>query len=152
MLDLKYNTLRPYLIDKTRLTALSSGSNFGYHEEDDHLFRRLDNFVSRLGHPDVDNYYSEIRNRRYPDLDREKEVGDFQIISDLLLPDTFRQHKGIEEKYRKGIPSYYDLVRIAEPVTKLGISMTRGYERHLVDSLGYLDNEYLNRYTIKPVI
>lgn len=152
MLELKYHTISPYVKDQTRITALSSGSHFGVQEGQEHYMERLERFLNVLGEPKITDTYRFMRHREYPDIDREKVQGNFGLMSDILLSDTFRQHKGIEEKYRRGQMNLFDMNRIGDPATRLHLSMSRGYERHLIEHFGRLDSEYLDRSILKPVI
>lgn len=153
MLNLKFQTISPYLMDKTRLTALSSGSNYGNTTiHDEHLLEKMNNFIENLNNEKIDLMLSKMRQRDFPDLSRARVSDNFNLSSDMLLKDTFRQHHGIEEAFRKFLPNMNDIRKISEPSTKYHLSMARGYERHILEMMGRLDAEALDRKVIKPVI
>jgi hypothetical protein len=66
------------------------------------------------------------------------------------LKDTFRQDKGIEERYRRGLVAPKDIKKIVEPSFKYHWACSRGYERHLLEHINGIENEHLNRQWIKP--
>lgn len=145
MLPLQYHTISPYLRDKTRLTALSSGIEYGESQlSDNHIADRLEGILSHIENEEPHQLYSILRTRVYPDLSRER-ISDNRVASDILLPDTFRQHKGINERFHKQLPSIGDIRRLYEPITKYHIAISRGYERHLVDFITDLDSEMISR-------
>jgi len=152
MLPLRLQTMSPLILDKTRLLALSSGSTFGelvIHDE--HLMAHLNNFVQNLGNESIHQMYGVLRHRDFPELTRHRTQENERPMSDILLRDTNRQHMGITERYRKFLPSLFDIRKISEPSTKVHISMSRGYERHLIDSFSRLDAEAIDRSNIKPI-
>ena len=150
MLALKYETISPYLRDKSRLFFLS-GTEFGQPLNDEWMMGHLNNFVNNLSNPEVYQRHQWITTRDYPDLTRDRVVGG-GAPSDILLKDTFRQNHGIEERYRKGLTPADDIRRIMEPTTKWHWASSRGYERHLIGNINRLDSEHLNRRVIKPDI
>lgn len=153
MLDYRYNTLNPYIKDKTRLTALSSGYPYGSLEiDDEHLIKKMDSFVKSLDNPNIYEQYQNLRNRPFPNMNRQKTKNDYQVKSDILINDIFRQNKMIEEMYRKGLCTLGDIRKINDEITRRSISSSRGYEKYLVEFLNNLDAEALNRKSIKPII
>lgn len=148
MLSQKYETISPFIRDKTRLFALS-GTKFNEPLNDEWMMIHLNNFVSNLDNPEVYNIHQFMTTREYPDLKRQR-VTAHKTPSDILLKDTGRQNRSIEERYRRGLVSSSDIRSIMEPSTKYHIACSRGYERHLVHSLNNLENEHLNRRSIKP--
>ena len=152
MLPYRVHVISPYLKDKTRLLALTSGSDFGYNMiHDEHIMERMNNIVGNLGNPKVYQHYSVLRNREYPDLTREKTIGN-NVTSDILLNDTFRQHCEINERYRKKLPQLHDIRKVSDGATRYHMATSRGYERHLVDFISRLDTEMLDRKSIKPLL
>jgi hypothetical protein len=153
MIPHRVHVISPYLKDKTRLIALSSGSKFGYNVNihDEHMIERLNNVIGNLGNTDIYQRYDFMRNMEMPDLTREKVVSG-NVSSDILLIDTFRQHNEINERYRKKFVQLHDIRRLSEGATRYHIASSRGYERHLVDFISRLDTEMLDRSTIKPII
>lgn len=152
MLPLKIHTVSPYVRDRTRLLVLTSGAKFGnipYHDE--HIIDRLDKVVANMDNDTVHLTHSRLHNRVYPDLSRERSDNSM-IVSDILLKDTFRQHRGMEERYRKFLPNLRDIKMIYEPATKFHHSISRGYERDIVDFIGRADSEMIDRNTLKPSI
>jgi len=148
MLPLKYETISPYLRDKTRLGFLTS-TKFGEPLQDEWMMGHLDNFIGGISNPNLYSLHSWMTTREYPDLKRERVVGT-NSKSDILLKDTFRQHQGVEEKYRRGLIPIDYIRLIMEPSTKWHWSSSRGYERSLINSINRLDSEHINRMTIKP--
>lgn len=152
MLPLKVHTVSPYIRDRTRLLVLTSGSKFGATQlHDEHIIERLDRIMANMDNDSVHQTHRALHNRIYPDLSRER-VNDGKIVSDILLKDTFRQHRGIEERYRKFLPNLSDIRNIYEPSTKFHRSLSRGYERELVDFVNRSDAEMIDRNTLKPVL
>ena len=151
MLSLKTHTISPYLRDMTRLALLSSGSSFGLTSlSDEHLMERLNSLMANLDNPELHQEHELLKVVDYPDLDRERTSG--TVASDVLLKDTFRQHSAINERYRKRLVNLEDVRNIFEPSTKYHRAISRGYERHLVDFIGKLDGEMINRASLKPVL
>lgn len=151
MLPYKIHTFAPYLKDKTRLMALTSGSAFGYNEiHEEHMIERLNNIIGNLDNESVYQTYYDLRNREMPDLERRVNTG--PISSDMLLYDNFRQHNEIMTRYRKRLPNLHDIRKISEGAMRYHISCSRGYERHLVNFISQLDTEMLDRQNIKPII
>ena len=149
MLPLKSQTISPYLRDRTRLALLSSGSSFGMSSlHDEHLMERLNSLMNNLDNPDMHRQHELLKIVDYPELTRARTSD--TIASDMLLKDTFRQHSAINERYRKLLVGLEDIRNIYEPSTKYHRAISRGYERHLVDFIGKLDAEMLNRSTLKP--
>lgn len=153
MIPYQYEVLKPYLIDFTRMSLMSrqnhgfGNANFGGNYVLDHL-----NFYSgRVLHPSIANTLGYIKSRPYPDMKREK-LDENIVASDILLKDTFRQHKEIESRFRKGLPSISCVRLISDPSIKFHFSISRGLERHLVDSINRLDAEMFNRTNLKPLI
>lgn len=152
MLPLKYHTISPLLYEKTRLSALSSNIPYGSTDlHNEHIIQRMNGIVEVLGGYDVHNNYEMIRTREPPDLYRERSHNR-KSYSDILLKDTFRQYNGMEERYRRGLPRIEDLRNISDPATKYHRTISRGYERYLVDYINRLDGEGLDRRSIRPVI
>lgn len=152
MLEYKYRVVAPFLVEISRLNALTSGYKFGDVQlSDEHHLEKLEKFVNNLENPISYDYLYKIRNREYPDLKRDKSVG-FPTNSDVLLKDTFRHHRAIEEKYRTKLPSVSDIRNISDPYTKILNSSSRGYERWLIGLFNNLDGESFNRQSIKPII
>lgn len=153
MLDYRYNTISPYIKDKTRLFALSSGYPYGtLNLEDEHLAQKMDMFVDSLNNPKFYDVYDRLRSRDYPDLNRNRTVGNNNIKSDILLGDVGRQNQMIEEIYRRGLCSIGDIRKFSDEITRRSIASSRGYERNLVIDLNNLDGEAINRKSIKPII
>ena len=153
MIPYRVNVISPYLKDKTRLTALSSGVQFGYNMiHDEHMMERLNAFVGNLSNQDVYDTYRHLRNREMPDLTRERVLGNEHISSDILLNDTFRQHNEICERYRKKLTSLHDIRKLNDGATRYHIACSRGYERHLVDFISRMDTEMLDRKSIRPLL
>lgn len=151
MLDLKYETISPYLRDRSRLIALSSGSNFGEFElSPEHLVERLNSVIGNFNNERAFTHYDVLKRREYPELSRERVIGNHNVSSDILLKDTFRQHRGIEERYRKFLPNLRDIRAIGDPSTKYHIASSRGFERHLIDHINRLDAEKIDRSSIRP--
>ena len=152
MLPLKVYTVSPYVKDRTRLLVMTSGAKFGAVPlHDEHIVERLDRVVANLDNDTVHQTHHALRMREYPDLSRERVSGNM-VVSDILLRDTFRQHHGIAERYRKFLPNMADIRSIYEPSTKFHRTISRGYERDLVDFIGRVDSEMIDRQTLKPVI
>ena len=150
MIGLKYHTVSPYIKDKTRLGLLVSHP-FNEDLNDEWLMHSLNNFIDTISEPQIYQLHSFMTTRVYPDLTRER-VLDSDSKSDILLRDTSRQHMGIEERYNKGLVSIDSIRRIMEPSTKFHWSISRGYERELVDSINKISSENINRRKIKPDI
>lgn len=149
MLPLKVHTVSPYVKDRTRLLVLTSGAKYGnvpYHDEI--FLDRLDKIVSNMNNDNVHLTHNRLHIRDFPDLTRER-ISSNNISSDILLKDTFRQHKGIEERYRKSLPNVRDIKMIYEPATKFHYSISRGYERDIVDFFGKIDSELIDRNSLK---
>ncbi len=152
MLPLKIQTISPYIRDRTRILALTSGAKFGNVPiHDEYIIERLDKVVANMDNDMVHATHQTMRIRPYPDLSRQRVEGN-AVVSDILLRDTFRQHRGIEERYRKFLPNLHDIRLMYEPTTKLHRSLSRGYERELVNFIGRVDGEMIDRNTLKPVI
>jgi len=152
MIPFKIHTISPYLRDKTRLFALTSGADFGYNViHDEHLIERLNSFVGNLDNSKVYNQHSRIRNIAQPDFKRGRERT-ANTISDLILPDNFKQHSEMMERYRGGLPTMTDIRQISDGATRHHIACSRGYERHLVNFITRLDTEMLDRKSIRPLI
>ena len=152
MLPYKIHTIAPYLKDKTRLIALTSGSEFGYNIiHDEHMMERLNNMIGNLSNDNIYDTYNTMRNLEMPDLKRDR-VDNGNVSSDMLLYDNFRQHNEIMTRYRKLLPNMYDIRKISEGATRYHIASSRGYERHLVNFISKLDTEMLDRKSIKPYI
>ncbi len=134
MLPLHYLSMKPLLEPRTRLIALSSKGKFGQTEWDtDHMVERLDAFVG--------NCQNDAPHRLYDSL---KGNG----VSDVTLKDTFRQHCGINEKFYPNRPDFADIRKIADFGVRMHLSVSRGYERYLVEHFNRLDSEWLNRQDI----
>lgn len=152
MLPLKVHTIAPYIRDRTRLLVMTSGAKFGNVPlHDEHIIERMDKVVANMDNESVHQTHRAIHNREYPDLGRERVVG-HNISSDILLRDSFRQHKGMSEKYRKFLPNLQDIRLIYEPASKFHHTISRGYERDLVGFIGKVDAEMIDRNTLKPVL
>jgi hypothetical protein len=150
---MKYHTISPYLIDKTRLTALSSATPYGSTTiHDEHIIERMNAFIDNLQRPDVYRRYDLLRTHEPHNLTRAKTVVSRNTMSDILLRDTFRQNFALDERYRKGLLRLEDIRRISDPATRFHISCSRGYERHLVNSINSLDGEGINRLSIRPIL
>jgi hypothetical protein len=153
MLDYRYNTISPFIKDKTRLFALSSGYHYGNLSlDDEHLAKKMDSFIQALDNPEVYQTYERLRNRDFPDLNRRKSLGSYSVKSDILLNDNFRQNNMIEEIYRRGLCSLGDIRKLSDEITRRSVASSRGYERDLVLFLNNLDAESINRKSIKPII
>ena len=61
---------------------------------------RLNGILASLNEDRVHQMYDQLTSREFPDLKRERITGT-SGNSDILLKETFRQSKGIQEKYRK---------------------------------------------------
>lgn len=144
---MKYHVFAPYLRDKTRLTLMDSGKPFGMMEGD-HIMDRLNSYVESVGNPKPYQGYNLFRSIPYPDLRRERPFHEQNILSDLLYNDTFRQLRGIEEKYRYNLPNVADMRKLGDPSTRYHRSISRGLERKLVDDINGLDTEMLTRQSI----
>ena len=153
MISLHLQTISPYLKDKTRLLALSCGNDFGsIATSEDRIFDHMDNFVSKLSSEVGFNHHRNVHQVLYPTFSEGSLHNNAIAPSDVLLKDTFRQHRTINDTYRKGIPDMYDIKKIYDPSTKLYHSISRGYERHLIETMGLLDSEILNRRILKPLL
>jgi hypothetical protein len=153
MLPYKISTISPHINNMSRLYLLSSGAEFGSTElHDEHIMDRLDHFVRNLDNNQVPNIYDKMKTREYPDLDRGKVLGNSQVVTDILLKDNFRQHSGIEEKYRKKLSPLHSLRNIFDPATKYHRSISRGFERQLIEMINRLDTEKLDRQTLNPIL
>ena len=148
MLPLKFETFAPYLKTKTRFFLLDAMNN---RSGEDSWMSMLNSFVGSTEKPDAYLMYEKMITREYPDLTREKIRGDVPP-SDINLKDTFRQHYGIEERFRKKSVPIESIRRIMEPNYKLHLSSSRGYERDILSKMNLLDGELYNRQTIKPLI
>lgn len=152
MLPFKIHTVSPYVKDRTRLLVLTSGAKFGGIQlHDEHIMERLDKIVGNMDNSEVHMTHNLIHSLTYPDLSRDR-THFTSYGSDILLKDTFRQHMGIEERYRKFLPNMTDIRNIYEPTSKYHRSMSRGYERALVDFINRVDSEMIDRQTLKPVL
>lgn len=152
MLPYKYNVISPYLRDKTRLLLLHSGSQFGMTEvHDEHIMERLDKFVTSIGESKAFDQHLRHTTRDFPDSNRPKQESDF-ILSDIALKDTFRQHKAINERYRRKLINPENLMPLFDGATRYHISISRGYERELVNHIYLMDSEFINRKNIRPII
>ena len=152
MLPHKYHTISPYLRDKTRMVLLTSGVNWGSTEiHDERYMERLEKTIESLSNGQGIILHNRHLIRDYPDLKRPKRNGD-RILSDLALRDTFRQHRGISERYRRGLTGVEDVMRISDGATKYHIATSRGYERHLIETMIGMDSEFINRANLKPII
>lgn len=152
MIPHRVHTISPYLRDKTRLLLLTSGSDFGYNMlHDEHLIERLNNIIGNLDNNDVYDKYNSLRNVEMPDLKRHRS-GNTDSRSDILLNDTFRQHKEIMTRYRKKLPNMHDIRKISDGATRFHIASSRGYERHLIEFISQLDSEMLDRKSIRPIL
>ena len=152
MLPHKYSTISPYLRDKTRLFLLHSGSQFGLTElHDEHIMDRLDKATNAMSSDLPYLYHQRLHIRDYPDLKRHKRQGE-KVLSDILLKDNFRQHRGISERYRRGLVNVNDIMKLSDGASRYHWAISRGYERHIVNHILGMDSEYLNRANIKPLL
>jgi len=152
MIPLHFQTIAPYLHNKTRLIALHSLIDFGsFSLSDDRPAMMLNNFIDNISNQNAHDLYSRHHSIEYPDLKRG-QVYARPINSDILLKDTFRHHEAIRGIYRRGQPDLYDIKKIYDPSTKIHHSISRGYERHLMDTLNRIDSEMVDRKTLRPVL
>ena len=147
MLQARYNINHHEYKDKTRILALTSGSNFGATKSDDHMLERLNAIMGNLDNPDVVERYQNIRNIDFPDSTRER-LNDRVTPADLMYNDCFRQHCEISERFRKNLIGIHDLRKIGDGSTRFHISISRGYERYLVDYITRLDSETIDRISL----
>ena len=150
MFPLKIETIAPYLRDKTRLFLLH-GSQMTADVDNEWVMRHLNNYLGAVEQPTVYQVHSNMINRPYPELTRDRTT-DPVPPSDVLLKDTSRQHKGIEERYHKLMMPIDDIWRIAEPTFKWHWASSRGLEREVVGLSNKLESESVNRRTLKPLM
>ena len=150
MLPYYMHTISPYLRDKTRLFLLHSGKGFGERKEEDHLISRLDGYVGATLRPEPYEAHQSHLDRFFPELDREKTED--KVVTDMILRDHFRHNRSIEERYRTNKSTYHDILKLYDGSTRFHHSISRGLERHVVDSINLLDNEVINRMTIVPKV
>ena len=149
MLPFYLSTISPYIRDKTRLFLIHSGSDYGDLTQNDYI-SRLESYVQSVNSEQPYIYHDFHRTRSYPTLGADR-VRD-SLISDLVLSDTFRQNKSIEERYRKNLVNSTDIRSIFDANYKFHLAMSRGMERHILRFIGDLDGEMVNRKTIVPLI
>jgi len=141
--------MKPLINPRSRLLFLT-GSNFGSTDVDDeHLVKRLNEFVGNLGNEEPHELFNKLKNVPYPDLDMENTT-DIHAPSDILLKDTNRQNMGMAERFQRGQIGLHDLRKLNDIGTRYHWSMSRGLERDLVSQINKLDSESFNLQTIKP--
>lgn len=138
-------------IDKPRLLFVDEGYDPMVMDETNYL-SKMNNFIGNIEKP-ILKFGVE-----YPDISQaayglgRTEVIRRTIPSDILMKETFRQHKSIEERYLKNRVYGKDIKKINDGVCKFHLAMSRGFERFLVDMINSLDDEYINRKFIKPIL
>jgi len=152
MLPYHLQTIAPIIKANSRLLFLTSGASFGSTDvHDEHLIERMNQFVGNIENQEPKDIYDRIRNVGYPDLNRERVVGE-AAPSDIMISDISRQNKSIEERFRKGLTGIGDLRRLTDVATRYHIAMSRGFERHLVNLINNMDSEAFNRQTVRPLV
>ena len=140
--------LRPY----SKLLHLTSGSSYGdIIETDDHIMRRLNDFVTNCSNEKAYQIRDQMINVPFPSLTREK-LEEPQRPSDIMMSDTNRQHMSIEERYRKGMMTLDGIRQLNDGATRVHWAMSRGYERRLISQINKLDAEMVSRKTMVPVV
>jgi hypothetical protein len=149
MLPYKYEVLRPYLIDGTRLALLSSGTDYGSIKfGDEYILDRLDAFSERISDDNIHNFYRTLRSSRsMPDPDRF-ELDKTLVASDIQFKDIFRQHKELETRCNRGRVNISHIRMIADPSLKYHWASSRGFERHVIGHMNLLDSEMINRRSV----
>ena len=74
------------------------------------------------------------------------------LPNNIGLKDTFRQHKGLSERYRRKLMNPEDIMTIYDGAVRYHLAASRGYERDLIRHIYMLDSEMINRKQIKPLI
>lgn len=149
MLPLKINSTAPYLRNNLRLTLLQSGSKFGETNlPEEHMYERLNNFVETVNNPEKFDQifagYESMRTVPYPDLSFTRPPV-LNRPSDIMLKDSYRQHRAIEERHRKSLPNSRDIRLINDWHSKEVFAGSRGLEREIVEMIARIDAEFLSR-------
>ena len=127
-------------------------NDFGVDKmEGDNYLNRMNNFAGALEEDKIWKYYDRYRRREIPQVGKLRTVGEFPL-KDLLHQDNFTQNQAINETFRKGYVNSKDIRKISHPNIKYIHSMCRGVECKILSGFLDLDDEFLNRRTIKPVL